>query len=394
MQKGTFFFIAFIFVTNLSSNAYAQSSSPSSVGGFFHRVSSWFQRQSSHSNTNPSADPEVATPVAQVPAAPAPIIVSMPTATPVPTAPPVDVCSQTTIAESRSFKWGVDVMNHSYLKVDATVPGEYQVQYSRLELTGKKPSINSSWASPTDLDWVSAEILNPDCTTEHLTWKTDEDGLYDQRLTLKKGPGTYKIKLISMTPAEEKGFWTRPVTLAELTIYNSDTLDETPFLPSEAVQSDDPEVITLAQDIVKNAQTEMDAARAIHDWVSTHVTYDYDEAARISATPPEATYIVSVPGYVTGTALYTVHRGEGVCQDYSVVYATLARSVGLPTRVIGGEALGATSENHAWNEVLVGGNWVTLDTTWDAGNVAAQTYFDPDPTFFSKTHTKTVVESI
>jgi len=55
--------------------------------------------------------------------------------------------------------------------------------------------------------------------------------------------------------------------------------------------------------------------------------------------------------------------------------------------------------NHAWNEVLVEGQWISLDTTWDAGFIDQETrtfipdfrqiYFDPHPLVFQQTHQKT-----
>ncbi|OPX87206.1 MAG: hypothetical protein A4E53_02584 [Pelotomaculum sp. PtaB.Bin104] len=54
-------------------------------------------------------------------------------------------------------------------------------------------------------------------------------------------------------------------------------------------------------------------------------------------------------------------------------------------------------ENHAWNEVLIEGRWVTMDTTWDAGGVNqnnnfvfrfSRKYYDPRPEDFAKDHIK------
>jgi transglutaminase/protease-like cytokinesis protein 3 len=54
-------------------------------------------------------------------------------------------------------------------------------------------------------------------------------------------------------------------------------------------------------------------------------------------------------------------------------------------------------QNHAWNEVYVGGRWVIVDTTWDTANKiengvmskgeeVSHLYFDSNLQFFSQTH--------
>lgn len=58
---------------------------------------------------------------------------------------------------------------------------------------------------------------------------------------------------------------------------------------------------------------------------------------------------------------------EGECQSHAKLYAALARSVGLPARVVNGLVhLPDIGKNgllyHAWNEVYLG-RWVAIDAT-------------------------------
>jgi len=60
---------------------------------------------------------------------------------------------------------------------------------------------------------------------------------------------------------------------------------------------------------------------------------------------------------------------EGVCAEYSTLYAALARSVGIPTRVVSGVAYGnvygSEFNAHAWTEVyLPTYGWVSVDPTF------------------------------
>lgn len=76
---------------------------------------------------------------------------------------------------------------------------------------------------------------------------------------------------------------------------------------------------------------------------------------------------------------------EGVCIDYSRLYAVMARAVGLDVKVVTG--LGYDGKGgygpHAWNEVYLAekDKWVPLDSTWysSGGN-----WFNPPN--FDQTH--------
>lgn len=55
----------------------------------------------------------------------------------------------------------------------------------------------------------------------------------------------------------------------------------------------------------------------------------------------------------------------GKCSEYSTLFASLARSFGVPTRIVLGERLvGGQWIGHMWNEAYVG-KWITVDTTVD-----------------------------
>lgn len=82
------------------------------------------------------------------------------------------------------------------------------------------------------------------------------------------------------------------------------------------------------------------------------------------------------PGVYTGNALeqFLFERKEGFCEHFAGAYATLARAIGIPTRVIVGFQGGvrnsfgdfwrvSTKDAHAWVEVYLAHRWQRIDPT-------------------------------
>lgn len=63
-------------------------------------------------------------------------------------------------------------------------------------------------------------------------------------------------------------------------------------------------------------------------------------------------------------AAQTLATREADCSEFSALFVTMARSLGLPARMVSGLAYGgATFGGHAWVEVWAG-RWIELDPTW------------------------------
>ena len=105
-----------------------------------------------------------------------------------------------------------------------------------------------------------------------------------------------------------------PFPLAQIDPEHQDYL-----MPTEQVQSDDPRIRALAQELTKGVNTQFDAVQRIVAWVIDHVHY---------VTPP-----------VRYDALYSLESGKGNCQNYSHLSAALLRNVGIPTRIVNGVTL-------------------------------------------------------
>jgi hypothetical protein len=127
------------------------------------------------------------------------------------------------------------------------------------------------------------------------------------------------------------------------------------------------EIADLAQSITKDCKTDTDKARAIYNWITDHITYDWNVWNAI------------VSGATTYTEpqdpLSVMQRGTGVCIGYSWLFTDMAQSVGLSSDSIIGDVRGyrGTADDqlispyqHAWNWVSLDGNQVLLDSTWGA----------------------------
>jgi transglutaminase-like putative cysteine protease len=62
----------------------------------------------------------------------------------------------------------------------------------------------------------------------------------------------------------------------------------------------------------------------------------------------------------------TYTTNKGICYDYAALLAAMLRSIGIPAKLVKGYASYAPDTYHAWNEVFIEGEWITVDPTRDA----------------------------
>lgn len=144
--------------------------------------------------------------------------------------------------------------------------------------------------------------------------------------------------------------------------------DSDPYLtPSYMIQSDNPALKALAENITSGKESETEKSMAIFKWVAKNVTYN---VPLINAVDP--------PIY---SALQTYQSRVVLCSGYADLSAALHRAEGIPAKV-------AYGENHAWNEVLLNGVWQSEDPTFGSGYINISTNkFVPSyqAVYFSKT---------
>jgi hypothetical protein len=139
------------------------------------------------------------------------------------------------------------------------------------------------------------------------------------------------------------------------------------------------DIADAAKEVTAAGNTDEEKAKLLYKWVGTRIKYDwekvrlYEEKRIWKEQTPEETFATR----------------EGVCIDYSRLYAVMARSVGLEVKVVTGLGYDGSGGYgpHAWNEVFLSENaaWIPLDSTWvsSGGN-----WFNPPN--FDKTHIKEV----
>ena len=111
--------------------------------------------------------------------------------------------------------------------------------------------------------------------------------------------------------------------------------------PTAFLQSDHPEIRTLAREITGAEKDVRKAALRINDWVYRNVT-----------KKPT----VSIP-----TALEVLQTRRGDCNEHAVLFNALARAAGIPAKtVVGVVHMRGAFYYHAWSEVWLG-DWVTID---------------------------------
>lgn len=101
----------------------------------------------------------------------------------------------------------------------------------------------------------------------------------------------------------------------------------------------------LAQ-IITPGMTDFQKEKAIHDWITKTVSYDY-----------------TLQKHSAYDAL--VSPNKAVCQGYTLLMYKMLTQAGITTRIVTGTLQGGS---HAWNMVQIGGNWYHVDATNDDVN--------------------------
>ncbi|MBL8900627.1 MAG: transglutaminase domain-containing protein [Planctomycetes bacterium] len=125
------------------------------------------------------------------------------------------------------------------------------------------------------------------------------------------------------------------------------------LLPSSMIQSDAPEIMDIAQQVVGEEPEAWRAAQALEMWVEANLTDKNMDVAFASA-------------------LEVCKNRSGDCSEHAVFLAALCRAAGIPARVsMGLLYIGGIWGGHAWNEVWIDGRWYALDATLGLGRCDA-----------------------
>lgn len=105
---------------------------------------------------------------------------------------------------------------------------------------------------------------------------------------------------------------------------------------------------------IKNYMTDYDKELVIHDYIINNCVYSYSDDNDNSEY----------------SAYGALVNGKAVCSGYAAAANLLLMCSGVESKIVTGVATHikngqSESENHAWNQVKIGGEWYHLDVTWD-----------------------------
>ncbi|WP_408009138.1 transglutaminase domain-containing protein [Pseudalkalibacillus sp. A8] len=235
----------------------------------------------------------------------------------------------------------------------------------------------ASYADQTEVVFVSANKGED----EAMYSIPVEDYKFDGEVFLRFGPGEYELTVYAPDFEGSNGNYRKYNGLANFMLKGT-AEDKRNLLPSQGIQSDHPEIKSLAKELTEGKAGEREQAKAIYDYVAKNITYDVVKLNNESFEFDDS-------------ALKTLKEKTGVCEDYSYLTISLLRANGMEARMVTGRA-SFSFARHAWVETKVDGEWLVMDPTWGAGYLQddkfvkkyTDKYFDQDPEEFDKDHTR------
>lgn len=187
------------------------------------------------------------------------------------------------------------------------------------------------------------------------TYNLKNDGSYE-RFPLQMGNGTYKISVLeNVQGIKYVRLQSEEVSLG---------LKDQKVLYLNSIQNinwnSDKNAVKIARQLTRGMTEDQQKIKAVYNYLVNNLKYDYNKAKTVK------------PGYVPDIDA-TLQTGKGICYDYSATFASMLRSLGIPTKLVKGYAPNL-KEYHAWNEVYnkKTGKWMVIDTTSDSQLKAAK----------------------
>lgn len=165
---------------------------------------------------------------------------------------------------------------------------------------------------------------------------------------LQLGNGEYKVSVLNNISGNQYGYVkteTLSINLKDPNIVYLNSIQTITWTPDSAATKKNLQ-------LVGNLTDTTGRINASYDFIVKNVTYNYDKINGLTSdyTPnPDETLRVL----------------NGICYDYSSLFAAMKRSEGIPIKLVKGYSR-YTDVYHAWNEVFINGKWVVVDTTFDS----------------------------
>lgn len=177
-------------------------------------------------------------------------------------------------------------------------------------------------------------------------------GSVNINIPLTQGNGEYKLILCRNISG------TKYAVIQTVSITQRLANDNDAYLSSSYIISWDKTnaAIKKAQSLASKGDKN-DKIKYIYEYVVKNYSYDYTKAKNINDITKDYAYIPDV------AKVYS--EKKGICYDYSVLLASMLRSVGVPAKVVTGYTPNV-KVYHAWNNVYADSKWNVIDATYDA----------------------------
>lgn len=207
--------------------------------------------------------------------------------------------------------------------------------------------------STLDNNLVKVDSIKEDKGMRIMVEKDDEKYYYSLNKTteiipLQLGKGIYTVKILQNTSGDKY----KVIQKQDITITNNNSNEVYLASTQPVYWSDKEKVIKLAKDLIKDKKTDKEKVESIYKYIVKNIKYDYNKIKGLSND-----YVPDIDKILADKS--------GICYDYASLFAGMLRSIGIPTKLVKGYK-NDLKEYHAWNQVLLDGNWITIDTTYDA----------------------------
>ena len=136
--------------------------------------------------------------------------------------------------------------------------------------------------------------------------------------------------------------------------YNFVYKPEAPYLSNGRDTLWDTQTEELADEICAGCETDQEKVLAFYNWIIANFEYDYD----------------CYPVFQYFDVRKTLQTRQGICFDFSHLFAAFCRSQNIPCYAVDGISRKNNTDRHTWNRVYYDGIWWNVDITADISRTA------------------------
>lgn len=180
------------------------------------------------------------------------------------------------------------------------------------------------------------------------TYNLKPDGV-KENFPLQMGDGSYKVSVLENTSGTKYSYLDTKTIDVKLKNQNIVYLNSIQNIKWDNSLS----AIKKGKELSGDKKDHDQKLSTLYSYIVKNISYDYDKIQKLTTD-------------YNPNLEQTYKDKKGICYDYSSLLAGMQRSQGVPTKLVKGYAKGVDGY-HAWNEVLIGGKWVIVDSTYDSG---------------------------